>query len=326
MDEILDGQPLVSIIIPTCRRDALAISCVESILANDYQKFEILIIDQDKKRSLEEKINQRFPTEERIRYLYLDIQALDVARNLGIEKSLGSVIIFADDDIQVDQHWIGAYIEAFVNVSPRPAVVGGRIDPMWLDGKPGWMPSEKEYLLGLYPHDYPLGPMREGDLPIGANFATLRRFCVTGGTFDERLDYSHSRKKGLLSGGDSLFSLTLKRNGYPVYYQPAARVWHKISRSKLNLRYMMKRNYWEGVTYMTVQFISGAIKPEHCPGLIRWHTRRIILQPLWIVKQKLFMGKTDPVPRVLAAGLFSSSYSLGIIRASTRLYFRKALP
>ena len=326
MDRAIDSRPLVSVIIPTCRRNSLTLDCIESILANYYEKFEVLIIDQDREGSLEKEAKQRFPNEDRIKFFYLDIQALDTARNLGIQKSTGSVIIFADDDILVAKEWISAYVEAFASGSPQPAVVGGRIDPMWLDGKPRWLPSEKEYLLGLYPEDYPLGPMCEGDLPIGANFATLRRYCVSDSLFDERLDYSYSRNSGLLSGGDSLFSLRMKQNGYPIYYQPAARVWHKISRTKLNRRYMMKRNYWEGVTYITVQFILGTIRPERCPGIIRWHLRRILLHPFLIIHKRLFKEENDPFSLILARILFSWSYSSGIIRASMSLYFRKTLP
>lgn len=326
MDSHVDERPFVSILIPTCRRNALTLDCIESILANDYSNYEIVVVDQDKGRTLEADIMARFPGEKRIRYHFLNIQALYAARNYGISNSTGRIIIFADDDIRVDPGWVRAYVEAFRSVLPPPAVVGGRIDPLWLDGRPDWLPVEKEYLLGLYPQDYPLGPMRDDDLPIGANFATLRQFCTKEEAFDARLGYSYARKNSLMAGEDSLFSLDLRRKGHQIYYAPAARVWHKISGRKLNRRYMMRRNLSEGLTYITVQHISGVITKDQCLGIIRWHAASILARPFTVARRWLTAADREPLSRMVASLLFAWSYSVGIIRAAYRLHKHGTLP
>ena len=67
--------------------------------------------------------------------------------------------------------WLRAYVDAFEACGAQPGVVGGRLDPLWLAPKPGWLPERKEYLLGIYDKHDKLIPMPEHALPIGANFA-----------------------------------------------------------------------------------------------------------------------------------------------------------
>lgn len=325
---IADDQPLrlVSIILPTCERNGLALECVASILLNSYQSFEILVIDQDPGRSLERDLAIRFPGEQRIQYHFLETRALDAARNLGVDRARGGILVFADDDVEVDREWLRAYVDAFAECTPPPGVVGGRIDPRWPSGRPQWLPSEMEYLLGLYAESYTLGPMRPRDLPIGANFAALKEHCERPRAFDDRLDYSHARGRGLLSGGDSLFSVRMRQRGLGVYYQPAARVWHKISPNKLTFRYFIRRSFWEGVTSVTVPFVAAEIGPSHWAGIARWQLREIIGRPWAAISQTLRGQRAGSVRSLVPWILFGWAYNAGAIRAALTLKRRQSLP
>src|SRR5207247_8671847 len=109
----------------------------------------------------------------------------------GIQHARGLILVFSDDDTEVDPGWLRAHTEAD-DTCGEPAVVGGRLDPLWLVPKPGWVPARKEYLLGIYNEHQGLIPMPGTDLPIGANFAVHRKVVDAVGSFDERLGYSYA--------------------------------------------------------------------------------------------------------------------------------------
>jgi glycosyltransferase involved in cell wall biosynthesis len=320
----IDGEtPLVSVIIPTCGRPELLLQCVRSILLNDFQNFEIIVVDQQPGSDL----GARLATLGRGRQLVhvtLDEAALDRARNLGIDHARGRFLVFADDDIEVDRGWLRAYVEAFTSVEPAPGAIAGRLDAKYLAPKPSWMPDT--HLFGIYEKEQGLGPIAEGDLPIGANFALLADAVRRTGRFDERMDYSYARKS-MLSGGDSLMALQVRQAGYAIYYQPAARAWHKISGTKLRPGWIIRRSYWDGVTEMTVLHLTDGATRERSRAIIGWHLRSGIGGSL-----KRFMFPKKPERRRFGSAsawmslAIAFAKSLGTIRASWKLNRTGRLP
>jgi glucosyl-dolichyl phosphate glucuronosyltransferase len=266
----LDPVPAVSVVIATCKRESFLLDCVASILRNDFQDFEIIVVDQDPARTLPTALRQRFGDEKRLVYVVLDQANLSRARNAGVRHARGEIIVFSDDDVEVMPDWLSAYVEAF-EAAGGPAVVGGRLDPLWLTPRPHWLPDNKEYLLGIYDKHSGFGLMPEHDQPIGANFATHRKVVDTVGPFDERVGPSYSRTRGMIFGDDSLFSLCARRAHYPIYHQGAARAWHKMLAHKVSKTWFVRRCFWEGVTQLTILHLSGSVGIEHCAGVIRWH-------------------------------------------------------
>jgi len=323
----MSENPRISIVIPTCRRPQLLLECIESILRSDFTNFEILVVDQDPNQTLRSALSDKFNRDSRISYLFLAEAALDKARNIGVANARGEIIVFVDDDIEVDVGWLSAYADAFSRVDPAPGVVGGRLDGRWLSKKPRWLPEEQEYLLGIYDRDGELGPMQGGDLPIGANFAVLREVFDKTGKFDERIDYSYARRASMLAGGDSLFALKAKQANYAVYYQPYARAWHKIAKGKLTKRYWLKRNFWGGVTIVVVLYLSGSAPAQSFPGIIRIHLHEIGRHIWYFFRPKsrsLRSNITLPQAWMRLAG--ECAHSLGVIYISLKFLLTHNLP
>jgi glucosyl-dolichyl phosphate glucuronosyltransferase len=317
------STPFVSVIIPTCGRPDLLIQCVNSILRNDFQDFEIIVIDQDPASDLDARL-AALGRERQIAHVTLDEAALDRARNLGIDRARGRFLVFADDDIEVDPGWLGAYVEAFTSVQPVPGAIAGRLDAKYLVPKPDWMPDT--HLFGLYEKEQDLGPIADGDLPIGANFALLAEAIRRAGRFDERLDYSYARKS-MISGGDSLMALQVRQAGYAIYYQPAARAWHKISGAKLRPGWIIRRSYWDGVTELTVLHLTDGVTRERSLAVMRWHLRSGIGGSL-----KRFVFPKKPERRRFGSAsawmslAIACAKSMGIIHASWKLNRTGRLP
>jgi GT2 family glycosyltransferase len=308
----------MSVILPTCGREALAVECLRSILAGDFADFEVVVVDQDPARSLEQKLREAFPGERRIRCLWIEVMALDRARNEGLARARGEILVFADDDVEVDRGWLTAYAAAFA--SPHaPGAVAGRLEPRWAEDRPGWLPGDREYILGIYnrlPEDG-LVPLPEGELPIGANFAVRKSVAEAVGGFDESMDFSYSRRRSMISGGDSLLCLRIRRQGHPIVYQPAARAWHKIAGRKLTRAWFVRRMFWDGFTSVSVLHRAG---PVARTGAVA--PRRGALPPR---ARRVLRGPSAGGSRLMhAAG--ECANSLGVVWASLKLRMTGALP
>ena len=243
-----EHRPEISVVVPTYGREAMLLDCVAGIIAGDLGSFEILVIDQDQRKGLERALPERFPAERRIRYFLAPLAGASAARNLGVREARADIVAFIDDDALPEAGWLRAFVESFASVTPRPGLIGGKIEPLWARAKPGWYPSEREFLLGLYDIGDEARPFPEKDQPVAANMAGWRDTVRALGGFDERLGPNYFRRHPMITGEDALLGERVRRAGFPVYYQPKARVRHRISRAKLTRRYFLRRHFWEGVT------------------------------------------------------------------------------
>jgi glucosyl-dolichyl phosphate glucuronosyltransferase len=304
----------------------MLLECVASILQNDFQDFEVIVVDQEPGRDLEEVLARRFNADSRLVYLFLDEANLSRARNLGVKHARGHILVFCDDDTEVEKGWLRAYMEAFEACGQVPAVVGGRLDPLWLAPKPDWLPRSKEYLLGIYSKSEGLDLLPGPELPIGANFAVHRKVMDTVGFFDERIGYSYTRKRGMIGGEDSLFSLRARQAHYSLYHHGAARARHKISPYKLSRRYFIRRNFWEGVTLLTVLHLSGSPYAKAWPRVLLWHVREIARWTWSLARTAVRWPRAANPGQDAMEAICSIANSAGVIRAAVKLGFTGRLP
>lgn len=89
------SSPLVSVIIPTYNRAALACRAVDSVLQQTYSNLEILVVDDGSTDDTTAAMEQYG---DRIRYSRRVNAGVNAARNLGIKQSRGEYIAFLDSD------------------------------------------------------------------------------------------------------------------------------------------------------------------------------------------------------------------------------------
>lgn len=98
------NDPFFSIIIPTFNRENAIERCINSVLNQSYQNFEIIVVDNDSRDNTIQVVNSIL--DNRIT-LISNPKNLErcVSRNIGIEKAKGSHICFLDsDDYFLDNH------------------------------------------------------------------------------------------------------------------------------------------------------------------------------------------------------------------------------
>lgn len=89
-------MPLISIITPTYNRPELLHDAIGSLLAQSYENWEMLVIDDGSEPSAQPVIDAF--ADPRLRYVRLDHAGRSAARNRGLELARGTYIGFLDDD------------------------------------------------------------------------------------------------------------------------------------------------------------------------------------------------------------------------------------
>lgn len=120
------GQPsLISVVIPSIDRGPAIVQTVESVLANDYPNFEIVVGDQSEDGRTRESIAP-YIADGRVRYLSNPRQGVALNRNLGASKARGKFIAYTDDDCTVPPDWLRTIAQAF-RADERIGMVFGNI-------------------------------------------------------------------------------------------------------------------------------------------------------------------------------------------------------
>ncbi len=114
--------PEVSIVIPTCGREALLSRCLAALLAQDYsrEKIEIVVVN-DSGKALGDSV---WSSPSVVVVSTPESRGPAAARNLGIRSSRGRIVCFIDDDCVASPDWVGAMVRAH-DECPEAAVVGG---------------------------------------------------------------------------------------------------------------------------------------------------------------------------------------------------------
>src|SRR5438093_7506141 len=109
---------LVSVIIPTFNRFRLLCRAVESVLAQTYHDFEIIVVDDGSTDESQGIFPQRFPE---VHYLRIEHTGIPpIARNAGLRTAQRDYIAFLDSDDQ----WLPKKLELQVAVLDKNLKVG----------------------------------------------------------------------------------------------------------------------------------------------------------------------------------------------------------
>jgi GT2 family glycosyltransferase len=174
--------PSASIVIPTRSRLSYLEVALAS-LAGQAQDAgaEILVIDDAGSSPVVRELAERFGA----RYEPHPGQlGLNVARNTGVERSGGELVVFVDDDIAAGDGWLAALLEA-AREHPEVDVFAGPIRPRLEAARPRSCGREAPPITTL-----DLGPLdTDARYAWGANMAVRRRALERVGPFDVTLEH-----------------------------------------------------------------------------------------------------------------------------------------
>ncbi|WP_198662149.1 glycosyltransferase [Halorussus litoreus] len=134
----------MSIVVPTYERAGVLPRALDSVLAQTYPEFELLVVDDGSTDETAEVVADYRARDDRIRYLAHDEnQGLAAARNTGIEAATGEYVTFLDSDDEFHPDLLKASVRT---LSDLPSEYGGTYVAYEVLG-----PGERERLLDVRP-------------------------------------------------------------------------------------------------------------------------------------------------------------------------------
>ena len=121
----------VSIVIPTFNRRNYITIALDSVLAQTYTNYEIIIIDDGSSDNTKEVLT---PYWDKIRYFYQDNRGIPATRNRGIREAKGDYIAFLDSD----DYWLPEKLERQIDYfekNPHCGMVATRCSSITPDGR-----------------------------------------------------------------------------------------------------------------------------------------------------------------------------------------------
>ena len=103
---IYPTPPKVSVIVPVYNAERYLSHCIDSILAQTFTDFELLLIDDGSKDNSGKICDEYAAKDSRVRVLYKDNGGVSTARNLGLENASGDWVIFIDSDDWISESMI----------------------------------------------------------------------------------------------------------------------------------------------------------------------------------------------------------------------------
>ena len=95
-------HPKISVIVPVYKAEKYLHRCVDSILAQSYTDFELLLIDDGSPDNSGAICDEYAIKDSRVRVFHKENGGVSSARNLGIDKADGEWIVFIDSDDWID--------------------------------------------------------------------------------------------------------------------------------------------------------------------------------------------------------------------------------
>ncbi|WP_437296557.1 glycosyltransferase family 2 protein [Sorangium sp. So ce426] len=206
MNEVkpLRQEPLVSVVIPTYNYGHFVVDAVESVLAQTYERHEIIVVDDGSSDDTPERLA---PYRDRIRYVRQQNQGVSAARNLGIGLASGEWVALLD----ADDVWHPQKLALQIRVSkahPDLSVIGGA-------GSSGALPPdlpEKPEVDRLSVVDFLTWT------PLAQSSVMVRRRCFDQvGGFDVKIRYAEDREMWIRLAA----AFATARVKEPLYYYRA---------------------------------------------------------------------------------------------------------
>jgi glycosyltransferase involved in cell wall biosynthesis len=178
-DGIDANPPLVSVVIPCYRQAHFLNEAIESVLAQSYPHFELVVVD-DGSSDNTAALAGIYPG---VRYIRQRNAGLSAARNTGLRHSLGKYLVFLDADDRLLANALEAGLQCFTS-HPESAFVYGHSRFVMFDGSPmRGRPQQPVNVEG----DYYLALLRGAPIMAPASVMYRREIFELVGAFDPSL-------------------------------------------------------------------------------------------------------------------------------------------
>ncbi len=174
-------------------------------------------------------------------------------RNSGIAASTGTVVAFVDDDAQVQPGWLERLRADYRD--PTVTGIGGNARPVWPTERPPWFPVEFDWVVGCSHHGLPeeLAPVRN---LLGCNMSFRRQALQDVGGFSSEIGQVGGN---MMRCDETELCIRLNQSSTDtrLLLDPEVKVRHWVSAERTDLRYFVRRCFWEGFSKQRLSTMVG---------------------------------------------------------------------
>jgi GT2 family glycosyltransferase len=211
--------------------------CLPSLLATDYPRYELIVVDNASTDDSPEFVRENFPN---VRVIVNERNlGFSAGMNVGLRAAEGSILVLLNNDLEVHPGWLRALVDALA-ANERVGIAGCKV--YYPDGRtlqhaggiihyPQALPDHWGYQKkdqGQY------NQMREVDYVIGAALAVKREVLEQVGYLDEGY---------FLYYDDPDLSFSARKVGYSTIYVPDAVVFHHEAATNVSDSFFYFRHF-----------------------------------------------------------------------------------
>jgi glycosyltransferase involved in cell wall biosynthesis len=250
--EVLATAPPITVVICTRERPGALARALDSVLAQDYPRFRVLVVDNAPATGATADVVRAATRRGPVRYLLEPKGGLSFARNAAVAAAPGEILAWLDDDEYADPTWLAEVARALAD-HPEADVVSGVIVPAELETQAQlWFEQFGGHSKGRGFRPDVFGPAtahRQSPLYPLPPFGTGANMTFRAGVIERIGGWDTALGAGTPSAGseDTLAFTQVLLGGGTIVYQPSAVTHHYHRRDVDGLRRQMV-GYGSGLT------------------------------------------------------------------------------
>ena len=168
----MSKNPLISVIVTTYNNEKYIKACLDSLVAQTFQDFEIVVIDDGSTDQTSKVLNQ-YSANSRLKIHHQPNAGVSAARNQGLKLSRGKFVCFVDSDDYVAKNYLEKLVAPLLQDSTIDISVCG-YQEIYQDRQASY-PLKPQLLTGFQATKNLLLNQRDFDVLLGINF--IKNLC-----------------------------------------------------------------------------------------------------------------------------------------------------
>jgi glycosyltransferase involved in cell wall biosynthesis len=230
---------------------------LESIRSQTYDDIEIIVV-VDGNEALYDRIESEYGGDDDLKLHCNDENVgLSGSRNNALEYVTGDVVALIDDDAVADERWVEELVSVY---EERDAIaVGGKMTPIWVAGKPEFLPEEFYWLVGVTHRGFAESG-EEVRNTFGSNISFRTEVLKELGGF--ATEVGRQGEKNLQAHETEFCARMREEYGKGVIYNPDAKVGHKVFEWRTDKRWLLERSFWQGYSKRAMETLVSEESSE----------------------------------------------------------------